>query len=778
MVFADHGPFLFNDERGLFYFTCHRTFVIMHFGCVKIHASGIMAYTKISPGDKIRPVLNLVVGGHTNISGRLSRSFSDDELEHRMSVLLRFFSEELTRMRVAIERLYDVHRPEIKIISCLATGTDEMMSKLALKRGEQFRGDESEPEVTVYGVLPEGYDCLTAVSPLVHELDDAHKLYMDCNRIGSCSLSNENQLNAVKSYCYQDANELMLMQADFAVIVWDGEPDSHIGGTYSMLLRARELKVPVILLLPEKQDSFLYLYEEKQVSVSIDGMSIHEASAQDLRMKLEKLILGGEQTLAFQRLYDEDREKNGMCSSRAMVDYYILKGACKLMGSEESRRYKITAPIIKAICSLGNKNIEFSIKETPSEKELSVKYPPSSEAFQGAFARSYTHFDSLAVHYAARHRNSMFWRFACSLLAVIALASGLSAKMVDTQYISQILSQGPSWCIGLIIFQAVLACFGVYISLFAFHPRKGGDYFWWILACVIALVCGYWCLSDGKPPWSPDPLVQRTGDELLWGGKIYMWFIFCQVMCLCAVISITRQSRNVNEHIRFYYYRVIAERCRFANYIWTFGGSCDKVRAKAHVGELNHWSNWYFRAIVRTVGLPSGRINYDDLKRNLYNINCQLSEDQRQYHKRRYHRYMILASHLFFWSLVCFALWMVASCIRSFLMGHNEGYAVVSWFALTLPAGISLMGSLIASMELFNFAQVSRHMYYAYVKLEKYIHSLIRDDVDGKSKGESLMSSLNFSCIWSVSQVVNNLYQEELSDWQRDISSKNIKIVS
>lgn len=725
-----------------------------------------MSIKRIPTSPNIRPVINIVVSGHTNNSGRLQRSFSEKDLQQSLTAVLRFFGNEFNRLQSRGDSPYTETALELKVISSLATGTDEIMTRQALSLAKEWNADKSAPNITVHGVLPQGGR--SQLSDIATEIEERHKLHIDC----SWNETEQPAQDTAEAYSYRDANELMLAQADFTLLVWDGQQDTNLGGTYTLLQRALEEKVPVLLIMPNQAGHILYLHQERQYRIWVKEGHIEPGTAKELSTQLELLLFGNTQTIAFQKLHAQDCAQTHMNQPRRIIEDFFLPKANNIMGEKGSTRHSICAGLLQYLCKWGNKNIEFDIPQTAADQEMAQLYARRDDR-PGVFDAPLQHFDTLANIYAIRHRNSVFWRLLCSLLAVLFLATGLSFKAELSDNIGSICMNSVWLGGGLLLVLVPGILYGIYFTLFRFKPKRLSDRYWWWFCLLCIVTCGSWCLSDA---WS----LYSAPSSAQWGGKPYLWCIFCQILFLGSVISIAKCSQQSNEHLRFYFYRVVAERARLSHFTWAFGAVCDRVQQKVRDDSQDEWATWYFRALLRSVGLPHGHLTTQTLKQGLLAINTQLAEDQRQYHRRRYQRYTVLAAFMFAAMVLCFCGWMAFSFSRAFLMDSQNAlaYSVVSWMALILPAILSFMGASIASMELFNFAQVSKQMYAAYGRLETHIHRLLCHTTDDDSAVLHALSDVNFANVWKASHIVNSLYEEELADWKRDIAAKNIKAIT
>ncbi len=698
---------------------------------------------EISDNVKLRPILNVAISGHTRIRERLSALQDETVLRAELMNIFQDFGDILRDLKGNFADLYDNKRPKLRVLSCLAQGTDEIAAEEALKLQQQW----GDIDVDVHGICPGGNGTCT-VDVATH-LPDTHKLTLNAD------IKDE----ANRDYCYRDANYVMLEQADFLIAVWDGKQDSHIGGTFSLIRRAISEGVPVILL---KDTGTLQRYYLNYSDKTPYAPSL-------LKATVEQILLADEQTKAFQQLYRQDVRKGSFKQPTRIVEDILIKYARILI---DVRWIK---GLVSVLCKQGNRIITYDIwdgekGENSQEKETATS--PLEETYQ--------QFDNLSGVFAARHRNSMFERVLLSFIAVAFLAFGLSLKSSTTPTIAQNCQTfcGGEFCL-LVTGLVILLSFGLYglkKCLFSFQVRTSIDRFWW-WSCLMLIVCSaLFCIFDGKCPetimsWKDmSEHLQNAG-----GGKIYMWLIFLQNIYLFAVVSITIRSRDANELLRFSYYRMVAERARLGKYTWGLGACGAQSRDRAYLKKSHLWPGWQFRNVLRNVGLPSGNLTQAELNTILEKTENQLAEEQRDYHANiRYRNYTRLGAIFFALTVASFIGWMVASYLRLFF----PNTVTFSFLAMLLPGIVSLSGAIISSMELFNFAHVSQQMYEKLTDIKMRVEELRNADANSDINSLRFINSLNFSSAWRISQDVNCLYTEELADWHRTIAAKNIKVIN
>lgn len=98
------------------------------------------------------------------------------------------------------------------------------------------------------------------------------------------------------------------------------------------------------------------------------------------------------------------------------------------------------------------------------------------------------------------------------------------------------------------------------------------------------------------------------------------------------VLKLTAQNNKV-VHGRFTTYRILSERCRNSKFLWSVG-YCRVSSPRFRPGEVR-WETWYYRLMLRKLGLPAGQLDYALLRQWLRWLSSQFLQEQAQYHENR-----------------------------------------------------------------------------------------------------------------------------------------------
>lgn len=160
------------------------------------------------------------------------------------------------------------------------------------------------------------------------------------------------------------------------------------------------------------------------------------------------------------------------------------------------------------------------------------------------------------------------------------------------------------------------------------------------------------------------------------------------VSIFSAVLTLTGQNNRV-VHGRFTSYRILAERCRNSKFLWSIGFS--SVSSPRFRPGAVRWENWYYRILVRRLGMPSGRWDSDSLRAWLRWLRNGFLLVQARYHEARSiktHRYN---EALFNLSCAAYKLGIAMSLLR-ILMGEAVKFDFIA--ADTAVWLLPLFGSL------------------------------------------------------------------------------------
>lgn len=173
------------------------------------------------------------------------------------------------------------------------------------------------------------------------------------------------------------------------------------------------------------------------------------------------------------------------------------------------------------------------------------------------------------------------------------------------------------------------------------------------------------------------------------GGMNITTVLFCilgivmMVSIFSAVLTLTGQNNRV-VHGRFTSYRILAERCRNSKFLWSVGFCC--VHSPRYRLGPVRWETWYYRLMVRRIGMPSGRWDSDSLRVWLHWLREGFLADQALYHEQRSIKTCRYNDALFNLSCAAYKVGIAMSMLR-ILMGEvvKLGYIGPETAAWLLP---------------------------------------------------------------------------------------------
>ena len=136
------------------------------------------------------------------------------------------------------------------------------------------------------------------------------------------------------------------------------------------------------------------------------------------------------------------------------------------------------------------------------------------------------------------------------------------------------------------------------------------------------------------------------------------------VSIFSIVITLTGQNNRV-VHGRFTTYRILAERCRNSKFLWAVGYACVSS-PRFNPGPVR-WETWYYRLMVRQLGMPSTCLQEDTLRTWLRWLREGFLAEQARYHEGRIQKSHSYNEALFMMSRAAFYAGIVMSMLRILL---------------------------------------------------------------------------------------------------------------
>lgn len=146
------------------------------------------------------------------------------------------------------------------------------------------------------------------------------------------------------------------------------------------------------------------------------------------------------------------------------------------------------------------------------------------------------------------------------------------------------------------------------------------------------------------------------------------------LVSIFSVVLTLMGQNNFVVHGRFTSYRILAERCRNSKFLWSIGfGSVHSPRYR--IGAVR-WETWYYRLIVRRLGMPSGRWDSDSLRVWLRWLREGFLANQACYHEQRSMKTCRYNDALFRLSCAAYMLGIAMSMLR-ILMGEAVEFGYI-----------------------------------------------------------------------------------------------------
>ncbi len=250
-------------------------------------------------------------------------------------------------------------------------------------------------------------------------------------------------------------------------------------------------------------------------------------------------------------------------------------------------------------------------------------------------------------------------------------------------------------------------------------------------------------------------------------------FISQAVLIYLLVYILGSRNEKKKWHQKSMDYRILAELLRQAEFLLPMGITLKGVKAQAY--ELNSrasWVNWYFRSIIRKIGLCSCKIDNAAMEFYAGRFKEKLLLGQKNFYRKSAERKKAVAARLQKCGVIFFNMGIAVTVLRvivHFLYQIDRGFPVwymgikISTFfnmlCLLLPAAGTAVFAVAAQA---GFDRLGKR----YEMMEKQIGAMI-DDIDQASRQ-------SYRKLAGIMQSASGLLIEEVSDWRLFFKGKGI----
>ncbi len=260
------------------------------------------------------------------------------------------------------------------------------------------------------------------------------------------------------------------------------------------------------------------------------------------------------------------------------------------------------------------------------------------------------------------------------------------------------------------------------------------------------------------------------------------WFILQGLFLLLPVLLQIADS-CLMWHRKFFSYRVVCEQLRQTMYLGPVGFFMVRAKESTYRNNPQRWTAWYYRALIREVGLPHVVVNHEYLKNWLVWTRDRFVVDQMNYHEKRWRREGNMCTKLVWAALVAFGLGIVVACWRGYLSVSGESpvlNSLVATAALVIPALAVFWAGFCAYACYAKDQQVSlasgetldsiRHEMDVFLRAEGYDAKL-----SAKEIATIQPEALHFTRAYNIAERIHECCKSELLGWEDLISTKGIK---
>ncbi len=308
----------------------------------------------------------------------------------------------------------------------------------------------------------------------------------------------------------------------------------------------------------------------------------------------------------------------------------------------------------------------------------------------------------------------------------------------------------------------------------AYSGRYRGGLLVRYLAPVLATLCLACALSWDV--WHPRLFPGDKGDVIK-NWKIG-WFV-AQAVFLAMPVMLQGANWLWMWHRKFFSYRVVSEQLRQTIFLGSVGFFMVQEKESIYKGSSQRWTAWYYRALIRHVGLPHAVVNHGYLRAWFAHTRDRFVVDQMNYHNKRWRREGNMCTKLVWGGAIMFGAGIAAAIWRGALSVSAEATGTMSLAAacaLFIPALAVFFAGFCAyacyakdqqvSLSSSNTLKTICHEMDVLLRAEGY-----KVDVDT----DEISAPLHFSRAYRVAEQINDCCKTELLSWEDLISTKGIK---
>ena len=278
---------------------------------------------------------------------------------------------------------------------------------------------------------------------------------------------------------------------------------------------------------------------------------------------------------------------------------------------------------------------------------------------------------------------------------------------------------------------------------------------------------GAFALAAGAVGMALLPVGMRLAPHC-WGERIC---IGIELAAILVILGLVFQGRRQRWHERWLEYRLTAELVRHLRLVATLGGARPIPQVPAHWTTYGQpaasWMAWYVRAIERSVGLPSSRIDRDHLTSCLEDLHSTVTS-QIEFHRRSSERCEQIQKRLHHWGIWSLGVTLIC-CGLHFIPAIWHSVALPDYLlaGLTFACGFfPALGAALAGIlnqgEFRRIAKRSEAMYGQLTRLSDSVREL-RQQINQEANAEEKQLSPHVA---ALANDTARLLVNEVLDWR------------
>ncbi|MBR1978761.1 MAG: hypothetical protein IJ985_04590 [Akkermansia sp.] len=262
-------------------------------------------------------------------------------------------------------------------------------------------------------------------------------------------------------------------------------------------------------------------------------------------------------------------------------------------------------------------------------------------------------------------------------------------------------------------------------------------------------------------------------------GSLQVCLYIAQVCVLMWVIALVHIDRHSAANRLFYGYRGMAERCRIGTFLWSLGyGKVNNQHRSYMQGNNRSESTWYYRILLRQMGLPSVTLGQEYARAWLQWLRKDYLQSQFKYHFKRKENSLRLQRRLRLMALIFFFGGLSATIGRACAVTMEGSPALIqiaAALALFLPTAASFWSAHSVNSGFAMHYAASTGMCAELTAMMADVDCLLKEYETPNSA--RTLAIFGIERLFSLCDCIDKCCMEEVADWEDSIQKRLLKLV-